>query len=120
MSHTSPQFVEFMVEQLSEIPGLTSARFFGGVGLASHATQFAMVMGTTLYFVVDDITRPQYEKRGSQCFAYDTRAKRVQVRKYFEVPAEVIEDREALVELAREAVLAAQNSKKKRGVKGAA
>lgn len=114
MSHTSPQFVEFMVEQLSEIPGLTSARFFGGIGLASHSTQFAMIMGTTVYFVVDDSTRPQYEKRGSQCFAYDTQAKRVQVRKYFEVPVEVIEDRAALVELAREAVRAAQNSKGKK------
>jgi DNA transformation protein and related proteins len=49
------------------------------------------------------------QKRGSWCFAYDTQAKRVQVRKYFEVPAEVIEDREALVELAREAVLAVRN-----------
>lgn len=114
MSHTSPQFVEFVAEQLAGIPGLATARFFGGVGLSAHGTQFGMVIGTALYFVVDDCTRPAYQARGSQCFAYDTRARRVQVMRYFEVPADVIEDREALAAWAREAVGAAENSKPKK------
>lgn len=118
MSQTSSQFVEFIVEQLAEVAGVTKARFFGGIGLAAHSTQFAMIMGTSVYFVVDKVTRPKYEKLGSQCFAYDTKAKRVQVNKYFEVPAEVIEDREALVAWAREAVQVAQSLKKPAGRKG--
>lgn len=68
-----------------------------------------MIMGTSVYFVVDKVSRPKYEKLGSKCFAYDTKTKRVQVNKYFEVPVEVIEDREALVALAREAIQVAQS-----------
>ncbi len=115
MSQGSSQFVEFIVEQLAEVAGITKVRFFGGTGLAAHSTQFAMIMGTSVYFVVDKVTRPKYEKLGSKCFAYDTKVKRVQVRKYFEVPAEIIEDREALVSLAREAVHVAHSLKKSVG-----
>ncbi len=114
MSSTSPQFVEFIVEQLGDLPGLTCARLFGGVGFSVHGTQFGMVIGTALYFVVNDRTRPAYQARGSQCFAYDTRIRRVQVTRYFEVPADVIEDRESLVAWAREALGAAENSKPKK------
>ncbi len=114
MSHTSHQFVEFIAEQLAGTPGLASARFFGGVGFSAHGTQFGMVIGTALYFVVDDRTRPGYQARGSQCFAYDTRARRVQVMRYFEVPADIIEDRESLAAWAREAIGAAENSKPKK------
>ena len=109
MSQASPQFVDFIVDRLSGIPGITRTRFFGGTGLSAHATQFAMIMGGSLYFVVDENTRPRYEKLGSTCFAYDTKARRVQVRKYFEVPIEIIEDQEALAALAREAVGVAQS-----------
>jgi len=104
MSEASSQFVDFIVDRLSGIPRLARTRFFGGTGLSADATQFAMIMGSTVYFVVDKDTRPKYEKLGSQCFAYDTKARRVQVRKYFEVPLDVIEDHEALAALAREAV----------------
>lgn len=118
MPQSSSQVVEFIVEQLDEVAGITKARFFGGTGLAAHSTQFAMIMGNNVYFVVDGITRPKYEKLGSNCFAYHTKTKRVQVKKYFEVPAEVIEDREAFVALAREAVQVAKNLKKRAGKDG--
>lgn len=113
MSEASSQFVDFIVDRLSGISGITKNRFFGGTGLSAQATQFAMIMGSTVYFVVDKTTRPKYEKLGSKCFAYDTKARRVQVKKYFEVPLEIIEDHEALAALAREAVLVAQSLKKK-------
>lgn len=109
MSEASPQFADFIVDRLSGIPRIARTRFFGGTGLVADATQFAMIMGSTVYFVVDDTTRPKYEKLGSRCFAYDTKARRVQVRKYFEVPIEIIEDHEALAELAREAVRVAKS-----------
>jgi len=114
MSEASSQFIEFIVDRLSGIPRIAKTRFFGGTGLTADATQFAMIMGSTVYFVVDKDTRPKYEKLGSKCFAYDTKARRVQVRKYFEVPIEIIEDHEALTALAREAVLVAQSLNKKK------
>jgi DNA transformation protein len=119
MPEAPSQFVDFIVDRLSGISGITKNRFFGGTGLSARSTQFAMIMGSTLYFVVDKATRPKYEQLGSQCFAYDTKVRRVQVRKYFEVPIEIIEDHEALAALAREAVLVAQGLKNKPAGKGA-
>lgn len=118
MAHTSPQFVEFITEQLSELPGLASARLFGGIGFSAHGTQFGMVIGPTLYFVVDDLTRPRYEELGSQCFAYDTKVRRVQVKRYFEVPADIIEDRGSLFDWALQAVRAAREPAAKKKARG--
>jgi DNA transformation protein len=114
VSAGSASFVEFIVEQLAGMEQLQSKRFFGGIGLVSGDTQFAMLMGNTLYFAVNDSTRPQYEHMGSQCFAYDTKARRVQVKKYFEVPAETLEDPTALLALAQQALETARQAKTKR------
>lgn len=114
MSAGSASFVAFITEQLTGIDQLQSKRFFGGIGLVSGDTQFAMLMGNTLYFAVNDATRPQYEQMGSQCFAYDTKARRVQVKKYFEVPADYLEDPTALLAVAQQALEVARQAKTKR------
>lgn len=105
-------YVDFVLEQLEPIRELTSSRFFGGVGLSARAVQFAMIMGNSLYFVVDDETRPKYEKMGSSCFSYRTRKGSVDVKKYYEVPGDLLEDRERLLDLARESIEIARRLKK--------
>jgi DNA transformation protein len=112
MATGSSHFVDYVLEQLAPLRGAVSSRFFGGTGLSSEGTQFAMVMGSELYFVVDDATRPNYERMGSSCFSYSTKKKRVDVRKYYAVPAGMIEDQEELVALARESIRVANSAKK--------
>jgi DNA transformation protein len=73
MTTGNNSYVEFVMDQLASLRGIASGSFFGGVGLTSAGTQFAMIMGNSLYFVVDDTTRPRYEKMGSGCFSYDTK-----------------------------------------------
>jgi len=107
MSGNASDYVEYVLEQLAAIPGIGSARFFGGIGVSASGRQFAMIMGNTLYFAVDAQTRPGYEARGSRHFQYQTRTKLIEVRKYYEVPAEFLDDPERLVELARESIAAA-------------
>ena len=104
-------FVDYLLEQLAPLRNAASKSFFGGVALVLDDTQFAMVMGNELYFVVDDATRPYYERMGSSCFSYATKKRRVAVRKYYTVPAELIEDQDRLVPLAREAVRVAKSLK---------
>jgi DNA transformation protein len=101
-------FVDFLKEQLAPIRGLAAARFFGGVGLSAEGTLFGMVMGNSLYLAVDDLTRANYEKAGSHCFSYATKEGRVNVNRYFEVPAQAIEEPEQLVALAAESIEAAR------------
>jgi DNA transformation protein len=111
---TSSDYVDHIVDQLAQIGGIASGRFFGGVGLSCRGRQFAMMMGNTLYFAVDDSTRPRYVRQGSRCFSYDTKKGRVEVKKYYEVPADVLEDRDALVALARESISLAGKSYRQR------
>ena len=103
-------YVEFVMDQLASLRGVASDRFFGGVGLSSGGTQFAMVMGSSLYFVVNDATRLRYEKMGSSCFSYSSKKGRVAVRKYYAVPVELIEDQEQLVALAQESIRVAKSA----------
>ena len=105
-------FLAFVKDQLEPIVDITSGRFFGGAGLSADGVQFAMIMGNSLYFVVSNATRPKYEARGSTCFSYTTKKGRVDVRKYFEVPAEFLEDPDRLLDLAHESIDAARRAKR--------
>ena len=75
---------------------------FGGVGLYHADLFFALIMADVLYFKVDAATRPDYEARGMRPFKpYPGRPTTMG---YFEVPAEILDDREALADWARKAV----------------
>ncbi len=104
MTANSKTFQDFVLEQLQGVPELQSGRFFGGTGLTSEGVQFAMLMGNSLYFVVDDSTRPEYERRGMGCFWYTTKKGRVDVKKYYEVPGEMLEAPEQLLDWAHTAI----------------
>ena len=110
MTANSSDFNAFILEQLQAIPVLRSKPFFGGTGLTTHGLQFAMLMGNTLYFVVDDKTRPAYEALGGVSFSYQTAKKKVNVKKYFSVPAHVIEEEDELMVWARTSIQIAKQA----------
>jgi len=114
MTANSASFNTFILEQLQAIPALRSKPFFGGMGVTTHGLQFAMLMGNTLYLVVDNITRPTYEALGSVCFSYQTAKKTVNVKKYFSVPAHIIEEQDELMIWARTSIqIATQANQRK-------
>lgn len=104
MTGNTEGYVDFVLEMLAPIGGVSSGRFFGGLGLTSDGVQFAMLMGDSLYFVVDDGLRSRLESEGSECFWYTTKKGRVNVKKYYEVPADYVEDQTQLLHLARESI----------------
>ena len=112
MPSASDDFADFIVDQLVSIRGVARGRFFGGIGLSASGVQFAMVMSGTLYFVVDSTTRQKYEKMGGKNFSYSTKKKTVAVKKYFSVPADVIEDQDQLIALAKESIRVANSAKR--------
>lgn len=110
----SAEYTEYVLELLEPLGRVRSVRFFGGVGLSVGNTQFAMIMGNSLYFVVDDSTRPKYEEAGMAPFSYLTKRGPVQVRRYYELPEEILTDPRALKLWAGEAIkLAAGDNKPK-------
>ena len=109
----SSDYVEFVKDQLAPLRDVSASRFFGGVGLSSNGTQFAMIMDSSLYFVVDDSTRFKYETMGSRCFSYSTKKGRIKVRRYYVVPAELIDDQDQLLMLARESIRVASTQERR-------
>lgn len=108
----SAEYTEYVLELLEPLGRVRTARFFGGVGLTLGNAQFAMIMGNSLYFVVDESTRPKYEKAGMTSFSYLTKKGRVQVRRYYELPEEILTDAQALKLWAAESVKLAVRDKK--------
>ncbi len=104
MDESLSDFAEFVKEQLAGVHTLATTRFFGGTGFTSGGIQFAMMIADSLYFVVDNETCPSYETLGSRCFSYSTKKGLVNVNRYFEVPAQAIEEPEQLVRLAMQSI----------------
>ena len=100
----SAEYKTYVLELLEKFGNVRTARFFGGVGLRLDSTQFAMIMGNNLYFVVDDTVRDKYKRAGMQPFSYLTKNGRVQVRRYYEVPEDVLNDPDQLRRWASESV----------------
>ncbi len=101
-------FMNYVRELLEPLGNLDEQRFFSGRAFRQDGVQFAMVMGGTLYFVVDDITRVKYEDADSEPFSYKKKGGTVDVRKYFRVPDEVLDDASLIVDWAVEAIHAAR------------
>ncbi|MEE9320727.1 MAG: TfoX/Sxy family protein [Granulosicoccus sp.] len=106
----SPEFIAYIKELFMPLGNLENGRFFGGFSFKSDSKQFAMIMGNTLYFCVNDETRIKYEAKGMEPFSYATKKRRVKVKKYYSVPAELFDDQELLIAWAKEAIESACNS----------
>lgn len=103
----SPDYREWVLEQLRPAGAVAARAMFGGVGLYLDGVFFALIADDTLYFKVDDASRGRFEAAGTGPFRPygDER-----VMQYYEVPPEVLEDRERLVEWVHEAVAVARRS----------
>ena len=110
----STEYSEYVIEHLQPLGRVETKKFFGGVGILQDGKQFAMIMDNSLYFVVDDHTRARYEQAGMTAFSYLTKKGRVQVRRYFELPEDVLTDSATLRVWARESLLIAAATKPKK------
>ena len=81
-----------VTEDLEPMGPVSTAPFFGGVGLRLRGTQFAVVMDGELYLRVDDESRPELQQLGSEPFSYRTVRATVTVRAYHRLPGAVRED----------------------------
>lgn len=106
----SPSFRSFVLEQLARTtPGIRGRSMFGGVGIYAAELFFALLADDTLYFKVDDTTRPQFEDLGLGPFR--PYGEDGEVMQYYEVPADVLEDPEALRAWAEAAIAVARRAK---------
>jgi DNA transformation protein len=94
-------FMEFLCGQMEDISELQAKRMFGGYGIYAGAVFFGIVHQGRLYFKTSAETRPRYEAHGMTFFQPNAKQK---LGNYLQVPVEIIEDQEALLEWASEAI----------------
>jgi len=94
-------FRDFVLDQLSELSGLTHRAMFGGYGLYQGGTFFGIIHKGRLYFKTDGTTRAAYVTRDMKPFRPNPKQT---LKTYYEVPVDVMEDCEQLTTWAARAV----------------
>ena len=101
------QYLAYVLEQLAGLGNVATRRMFGGVGLYSGESFFALIDDDVLFFKVDAANREDYTSRGMKAFMPFPGQPSLG---YFQVPPEVIDEAEDLTRWARRAVEVAQRA----------
>jgi DNA transformation protein and related proteins len=96
-----------VLDRLAALGHITSRPMFGGVGLYWQDVIFAIVFGDRLHLKVDDQSRDDDLERGMGPFRPNERQT---LKAYYEVPPDVLADREELFSWVKEAIRAGQAS----------
>jgi DNA transformation protein len=104
------EFVDFVLESLRPLGGVSARRMFGGHGIYRDGVMFALVADDQLYLKVDDGNRAAYDAQGLQPFTYTGKGRPIRMS-YYEAPSEGFDDPEILGDWAREAYAAALRAK---------
>jgi DNA transformation protein and related proteins len=107
----SAAYRQFVLEQLGRVVPVTSRNMFGGVGIYTNGLFFALIDDDTLYLKVDDSNRADYEAAGCGPFRPYGDERTMQ---YYELPADVLEDAEALERWVTRAVAVAASARRKK------
>lgn len=112
----SPEYRDWVYEQLREAGNVTGRAMFGGYSLYLDGLIFALIADDVLYLKVDDENRPDFESAGMGPFRPFKDGS--EVMQYYEVPADVLEDRQRLAEWARQAADVSRRAASRKKRKG--
>ena len=96
-----------ILDRLSGLGEVSTRPMFGGHGFYWRGVIFSISHRERLYFKVNDRSRPAFEARGMGPFRPNDRQT---LKSYSEVPQIVLDDTEALLAWAGEAIRAGQES----------
>ena len=90
----SPEYRDFVLEQLGRVTPVTHRAMFGGVGVYAEGLFFALMDDDMLYFKTDAQSRAAYEAAGMEPFRpYGPDAAPMA---YHQLPGDLLETPEAL------------------------
>jgi DNA transformation protein len=107
----SDEFLEYVLDQLAGWGGVSARRMFGGAGLYRDGRMFGLVADDVAYLKADDSNRADFVKAGSAAFNPYPEKGKTAVMSYYEIPPDVLEDRDELAAWAQRS-LAIQAKKK--------
>jgi len=108
----SPEYRDFVLEQLGRVAPVTSRSMFGGVGVYSDGLFFALLAGDDTYLKVDDRNRGDFEAAGMGPFS--PFGDPAMVMQYYQLPADLLEDADALRPWVYKALDVARAARKKK------
>jgi DNA transformation protein and related proteins len=94
-------FKDFILDQLADLDDLEACRMFGGHGLYQDEIFFGIIFKARLYFKTDETSVVEYRKRNMKPFRPSARQT---LKSYYQVPVEILEDRDELTEWAKTAI----------------
>jgi DNA transformation protein and related proteins len=104
----SEEYLNYVSDQLSKVGEIETKRMFGGVGFFKDGHMFGKIGDDTFRLKVDSSNQQQYEERGMKPFYSESKKKGMP---YWEVPQEILEDRDKLAEWALQSLSIAKSSK---------
>ncbi len=102
----SNEFVAFVVDQLSQMGDISVRRMFGGAGLYADGIIFALIADDVAYLKADESNKQDFVRAGSRPFKPYPDKKTTM--SYYDIPAEVLEDRVELAQWARRSLSVAR------------
>ena len=109
MRFSNNEFLDFILERLEPINGITWGRMFGGFVVRRHHLPIGLIFGDELYFKVNDRNLEDYKLLNSEPFSYQKKGKTINISNW-RVPVEVLEDADTLIDWALKAYLAAEDA----------
>ncbi len=106
----SDEYLNYIQDQLSDFGEVEIKRMFGGVGIFRDGLMFGKIGGDTFRLKVDESNQKMYEDRGMKPFYSESKKKGMP---YWEVPADVVEDRGELAKWAKMSFDIAKTTSKK-------
>ncbi|MGJ4910312.1 TfoX/Sxy family protein [Bradyrhizobium sp. HKCCYLS2033] len=101
---------EFLTDLFAGFGPVTIRRMFSGFGISADGINFALALRSGLYLRADEASFARFEEAGSKPFSYETRARTMTVRSYWQVPAHLFDDTDEFAAWARDAFAAAQRA----------
>ena len=90
----SDEFADFVIEQLSGWGEVSVHRMFGGAGLYCEGRMFGLIADDVAYLKADDSNRDDFLQAGSS--AFQPYPDRKVTMSYYEIPVDVLENRDEL------------------------
>ena len=98
----SQDYANYILEQLSRVGQVTLKKMFGGACLFKNNKAFGLIADDVFYLKTDDTNRADFEKFGSGPF--QPFADKKMTMNYYEVPIDILEDRDELSKWAKKSM----------------
>jgi DNA transformation protein len=107
----SDEFIDYVIDQLAAWGEVSARKMFGGAGLYHDETMFGLIADDVAYLKVDDSNREDFVRAGASPFNPFPDKVKTYVMSYYEIPADVLENRTALAEWAQRSLDIARKKK---------